>query len=628
MDIHAPLFHIEEKLGAVVSDPNKPQIQFRLFFPSDPDPQITSIRVAGSFQSMIGGQDWDFGTGPQLTAAPPTEDGVFWTLLLERDLPVGFYEYKYQVTFKDPNVAPRIVTDPYARYSGQANQNSGFVIGGQNIQLDWLKDRKPIRDLVVYELHIGDFTANLDPQRARAPLDVVIDKLDYLKDLGFNAILFEPWTAWPDKNYNWGYTPFQYFAVEYAYANDTNHPEEKISWLKKLISECHKRNIHVIMDGVYDHADPSFPYMNFYQDPASCPYTAEPFGGAHFGQDLDFNNYCTQAFIRDVCLYWISEFKIDGIRFDDTVDYHVEDSPRGIPELLQDIQSYVMSEKQENFSTTIENLQIDAAALTNQWATASFWDNGLMDQCNSQLQSGPISGMYLSALNDTRFLDAEDKRATLYLTNHDHASVAYQAGLNPQVAGNAPWARTQPHAIALLTSPSTPLIPMGQEFGVVVELPEVDSASNPRVQTRPLAWNVAGSESGRALTALYKNLLEVRANHPGLRSRNFYPPNWQGWMTELDPGSGCGVDVANNVILYQRWGTGSDGVQEYLYVILNFSGVTRNVMVLFREGGKWENLITGGSPDNTTSVSVGNAEDKYEVTVSSNWGAVFFKKVP
>jgi len=69
-------------------------------------------------------------------------------------------------------------------------------------------------------------------------------------------------------------------------------------------------------------------------------------------------------------------------------------------------------------------------------------------------------------------------------------------------------------------------------------------------------------------------------------------------------------------------------VQEYLYVILNFSGVTRNVMVLFREGGKWENLITGGSPDNTTSISVGNAEDKYEVTVSSNWGAVFFKKVP
>jgi 1,4-alpha-glucan branching enzyme len=628
MDIHAPLFHIEQKLGAVISDNNSFQIQFRLFFPSDPDPQIASIRVAGSFQSKIGGQDWSFDTGPQLTAAPQTQDGVFWTLLLGSDLPVGFYEYKYQITFKDPNVAPRIVTDPYARYSGQENQNSGFVIGGQDLQLEWLKDRKPISDLVVYELHIGDFTVNLDKQRVRAPLDVVIDKLDYLKDLGFNAILFEPWTAWPDKNYNWGYTPFQYFAVEYAYANDPNKPEEKISWLKKLISECHKRDIHVIMDGVYDHADVSFPYKNFYQDPASCPYTAEPFGGANFGQDLDFNNYCTQAFIRDVCLYWISEFKIDGIRFDDTVDYHVQNNPRGIPELLLDIESYVASQDQQNFSTTIENLQMDAASVTNQWATASFWDNGLMDACNSQLWNGPVSGAYLSALNDTRFLDDEDKRATLYLTNHDHASVAYQAGLNPQIAGNAPWARTQPHAIALLTSPCTPLIPMGQEFGVVVELPENDSAANPRVQSRPLAWDVADSDSGRALTALYKDLLKVRADHPALRSRNFYPPDWQNWMTELDPASGYGVDVANNVILYRRWGPGSDGVLEHLYVILNFSGVTRDVMVLFEEGGRWENLITGGSPDNTTSVSVGSVADKYKVTVSSNWGAVFFQKAP
>lgn len=127
MAIQTPLFHIKEKLGAVVSETNKSRIQFRQFFPSNPDPQIASIRVAGSFQSKIGGQDWDFANGPQLTASS-TQDGVFWTLLIQQDLPDDFYEYKYQVTFKDPGAASRIVTDPYARYSGSSNQGKLVLI--------------------------------------------------------------------------------------------------------------------------------------------------------------------------------------------------------------------------------------------------------------------------------------------------------------------------------------------------------------------------------------------------------------------------------------------------------------------------------------------------------------------
>jgi pullulanase len=502
------------------------------------------------------------------------------------------------------------------------------MIGGQYIQLDWLKDRKPIRDLVVYELNIWDFTVNLDPQRTRSALAVVIEKLDYLKDLGFNAILFEPWTAWPDKYYNWGYTPFQYFSVEYAYANDPKDPKEKISWLKKLILECHNRGIHVIMDGVYDHADQNFPYQYFYQDPSSCPYTATGFGPGGFGKDLDFYNYCTQAFIRDVCLYWISEFKIDGIRFDYTIGFYVEGNPRGIPELLLDIEKYLASPQvlQQNFSTTIENIDLDAASMANQWATTSFWDNGLMDQCNAQLSTGSITPQYLSNLNDTRFLDDGDKRATLYLTNHDHSSVAYQAGSNAQLAGNAPWARTQPHAIALLTSTSTPLVPMGQEFGAVFEIPEQDEPGNPRVQSRPIDWTLVTSESGKALLGLYTNLLSIRTTHPALRSRNLEPANWQGWMTEFDPNSGCGVDVADNMVVYRRWVETDTEQGEQMYVILNFAGVTRKVVVKFNRTGKWENLIKGSVTENTMEMDVANLQETYQVMVSSNWGAVFFRK--
>src|SRR2546423_454072 len=230
------LFHVKHQLGAVqVATGTKTRTQFRLFFAANFDTQIENISVAGTFQSKIGEGDWDFSKRHFLTKSSTTDspkEGEFWTLKLDYDLPEGFYEYKYQVTFKDPGKTVRKVADPCARYSGQDPQSSGFVVGGSTASenvVTTLRERKALRDLVVYELHIGDFTAEY--RGSRAPLDAVRDKLDHLEKLGINAILFMPWTAFKDKNYDWGYSPFQYFAVEYAYANDTNKPEEKISWL-------------------------------------------------------------------------------------------------------------------------------------------------------------------------------------------------------------------------------------------------------------------------------------------------------------------------------------------------------------------------------------------------------------
>jgi pullulanase len=218
-------------------------------------------------------------------------------------------------------------------------------------------------------MNIDDFTRGF--RRGRAPLAALIPgeisqesgtipTLDYLAGLGVNAILFMPWTAWKNRDFDWGYVPFQYFAVEYRYVNDASKekeitkPEEKISWLKKVISECHKRGIHVIMDGVFNHVSPDFPYKQFYRNQNNCPYTGE-FGEVFGGlQDLNFNETCTQEFIRDVCLYWIDTFKIDGIRFDNTKGfYKIGNNGRpelkGIPTLLEDIQDYLDKHNEKNF---------------------------------------------------------------------------------------------------------------------------------------------------------------------------------------------------------------------------------------------------------------------------------------
>jgi 1,4-alpha-glucan branching enzyme len=77
------------------------------------------------------------------------------------------------------------------------------------------------------------------------------------------------------------------------------------------------------MDGVFNHVSVDFPYKGMYRNPDDCPYIGT-YGGSFAGlQDLNFNNDCTNDFIRDVCLYWIETFGIDGIRFDNTVNFYV-----------------------------------------------------------------------------------------------------------------------------------------------------------------------------------------------------------------------------------------------------------------------------------------------------------------
>ncbi|KAK4979664.1 hypothetical protein LTR28_003353 [Elasticomyces elasticus] len=605
-----PLFHVDEMLGAVQSADGRPRVQFCLFFPKGFNTRIKSVRVAGTFQSQIGtgGRNWDYNSAPSLKKTDAQGRGEFWTLLLEQNLDAGFYKYKYQVTFDNDSV--REAADPCARYSGQENQHSGFVIGGSRPGVTPLRDRKPLRDLAVYEMHVGDFT---DEYRGvRAPLDAACDKLEYLSGLGINAILVMPWTAWKHKDFDWGYSPFQFFAVEYAYANDANKPEEKISWLKAFISKCHEKGIHVIMDGVYNHCDTSFPYKDFYLNESECPYTAQSFGGTFSGlQDLDFNNQCTQDFIRDICLYWVSEFKIDGIRFDNTVNYYVPGNTQGLPQLLQSIQEYVTADGQRNFSMTLEHLDINAANLINSTAATSYWDNALYQECYSQLWFGIVSPSYLAALNNSQYVNWPDKVATLYLSNHDHSTVAWQAGAR-SLDGASKWYRTQPHMIALLTSPGTPLIPAGQEFAEDYWVPEDDHKSGRRVRPRPLRWKGIDDPFGRQLLPLYQKLLKIRQAHPALRSGNFHPPRWANWQTQLDQ-DGFGVDSARGVVIYHRW-----NATERFYVALNFSDQEQRVTIQFAENGSWDDLLRGGS------VTIVNY--RLELVLESNWGHVFYKQ--
>jgi glycosidase len=628
-------FYMAERFGAwqIGDDANQGAVEFKLFFPDRAkapsqygvrakrpnygDPQITGIRVVGDFMPSLGLKAWDWLNGPSMTKTPHPK-GWVWTFRTPVPLPSGFYEYKFFVTFA--NGETRRVPDPCARYGGSTNQNSGFVVGGSRPSDHVIPPvkggRKHLRDLVVYELNIDDFTANY--RRGKAPVAAVKDRLNYLQELGVNAIEFLPWSTWSRPAYSWGYNPIQDFAVAFNYVADLEAPAEKLSLLADLISDCHSRGIHVILDGVYNHVGAAsqdgdevygFPYFWLYQDGDDCPYIGI-FGVQFPGlPDRDYNNACTQEWVRDVCTYWIDQFGLDGIRLDAAKYYHVSGDGRGLPQLVADIRDHVAD---DNFSITLEYLEINAAEVANGIDATSYWNNELYGRTFDYLWSWALDSRILGALNTHAGLDA-DKVATTYLSNHDHSHVAWQAGARNNL-GAMEWYRVQPYAIAQLTSPGCPLIQNGQEFAEDYWIMEDDKKTGRRVSSRPLRWNFRDDPIGQSLEGLYAKLIRWRLQHPALRSDNFYPGAWAPWQSKPDP-QGYGLDAEKGVLIYHRWGGGPGQSTEFFIIVLNFSQAGQIVDVPFPKNGLWRNLLD----DETITVDNFWAQR----LVESNWGKIF-----
>ncbi|WP_051906428.1 alpha-amylase family glycosyl hydrolase [Methylomarinum vadi] len=427
-----------------------------------------------------------------------------------------------------------------------------------------------------------------------------------------------PWTAWNDEQFNWGYTPSLYYSVAYRYANDLNQPAEKISWLKRLISECHEKGIHVIMDGVFNHVYCGFPYKVFYQYyDRDCPYAGKFYGEFEGLQDLDFDYSCTQELILDVCNYWIDEFKIDGIRFDNTVNFYQKGDNRGLPQLMKEIEQKMASAGEPNFSLTLEHLKMDAVDVTKTTCASSYWDNALFGQCFDGLWHDRIQPQLLDVINNNRFLLGSGKIPTIYLSNHDHSHVNWQAGAKDN-AGALQWYRTQPYVIAMMTAPGAPMVQNGQEFAEDYWMPENDHGSGRRVQPRPLHWRYSKDKFGAALLAVYTKLIQLRQRYPVLRADGFYPEHWESWQTRFNP-EGVGVDTEKKLLVYRRYHVDDQGILQHAVICLNFSNLNHWLELTFPENGQWVNLLV--EPEWTIHVQ----NRRFGLDVPSNWGMIFYK---
>ena len=262
--------------------------------------------------------------------------------------------------------AQRILLDPYARsIGGLDGWGKSGARGGvypyrarpHQDEFDWEGDRQlniPLEDLVIYEMHTRGFTAH-EASGVDAPgtFAAIIEKLPYLKELGVNCIelmpvfefdeldndLTNPETG--DRLLNfWGYNPIGFFAPKASYAAGGDAADE----LKSLVKACHGQGIEVWLDVVFNHtaeANENGPTISYRGIDNSIYYLLKPDGSYHnfsgVGNTFNCNHPVVRVVLLDCLRYWVSEFHIDGFRFDlaSSMGRDPEGEPDPDPPLLE-----------------------------------------------------------------------------------------------------------------------------------------------------------------------------------------------------------------------------------------------------------------------------------------------------
>ncbi len=176
---------------------------------------------------------------------------------------------------------------------------------------------RPWCEAVVYELHVGSFTP------AGTYLGVM-DALDTLVELGVTAIELMPLADFPGTR-NWGYDGVLPFAPDHRYGP----PLE----LMELIDAAHERRLMVLLDVVYNHFGPDGNYLGAYAQPFFTDRHKTPWGDA-----IDFDGpsrEVTRGFFIDNALYWLDEYRFDGLRLDAVHAICDDSDPHILPELAR-----------------------------------------------------------------------------------------------------------------------------------------------------------------------------------------------------------------------------------------------------------------------------------------------------
>ncbi len=231
----------------------------------------------------------------------PEEDGHF---AVEAPARAGD-RYFYLVDDNKP------VPDPVSRLLPEGVHGPTEIIDPESFSWSDARWRGlPLRDYVIYELHIGAFTPE-------GTFDAAIAKLPYLKKLGITVIEIMPVAAFPGMR-NWGYDGVSPYAVQASYGGPNG--------LKRLVNAAHEIGLGVMLDVVYNHLGNEGNYLRLFGPYFTDRHTT-PWGEA-INYDQPGCEGVRRYFVENA-LYWLREYHMDGLRLD-AVQTIQDDSPHHI----------------------------------------------------------------------------------------------------------------------------------------------------------------------------------------------------------------------------------------------------------------------------------------------------------
>jgi maltooligosyltrehalose trehalohydrolase len=444
--------------------------------------------------------------------------------------------------------------DPASRHQPEGVHKASEVVADDFEWHDQQWRGLPLEDYVIYELHVGTFTAE-------GTFDAMIPKLAHLKELGVTAVELLPVAQFPGGR-NWGYDGVYVNAAQNTYGGPRA--------LKRFVDACHQHGMAALLDVVYNHLGPEGNYLGeygpYFTDRYKTPWgLALNFDGAH-------SDHVRWYFIHNA-LQWVDEFHFDGLRVD-AVHAIVDHTAQPF---LQDLTGAVrgLAQKTGRHIWTIAESDLnDPRVITPAGDYGLGFDTQWSDDFHHSLHAlltGEQAGYYQGFGRVSDFARVL-KTGYLWIGQHN-AYRGRKYGLKPKTRNGAQFVIcAQNHdqvgnrmmgdrlttiagaeqarlaAAVVVLSPFLPMLFMGEEYGETAPFQYFTSHSDADLieavrkgraeefddfawQGEPpdphdeetfrrskLNWALLDDERHQSLWQLYRDLLRMRRENPDLRS--------------------------------------------------------------------------------------------------------------
>lgn len=515
--------------------------------------------------------------------------GNIWHALLE-GLDSGI-EYGYRFN-RSPNGAPRyyrfdtskVLLDPYARATSRS-WPWGAAKGSRQLHsvvadssFDWGFDRPPktpLSDTIIYELHTRAFTQHPSSD-ATSPgtFAGLVEKIPYLQELGVTAVELMPICEFDEDEVGrrnpvsgapllnmWGYSPIAFFAPNAAYSAKGNGRSAMLE-LKEMVRAFHRAGIEVILDVVFNHTGEGpvdGPVYSFRGTDNPLYYMVQANSGTYLdytgcGNTLNCSHPIVRQMVLDVLRHWVSEYHIDGFRFDlaSALSRGPDGKVLASPPLLERIVADPCLADVKLIAEAWDAAglyQVGDFPAYGRWAE---WNGKFRDDVRRFVKGDPGMVPALAArLTGSADLYQSSARQPFhsinFVTCHDgltlHDLVAYQRKHNEEngeenrdgSSDNLSWncgyegetpdleieklrrRQVRNFASLLLLSHGVPMILYGDEVGRTQR-----GNNNAYCQDNEMTWmNWDASDEQRDLLRFFKRLIRFRRSHPALRRDSF-----------------------------------------------------------------------------------------------------------